>query len=71
MAVTFPDRVAEKAGQVNVVRLVLSVLALVPWALGVVVGVVFLAVAWMWAAAAIGFSDARAFRARAVKPDAG
>lgn len=69
MAVTFPDRVATKAGQVNVLRLLLSVLALIPWLLGVLVGVLFLAVAWMWAAAVIGFGDARTFRARSVKPD--
>jgi len=64
---TFPDRVAVKAQQVNVVRLVLSLLILPFWLLGVFVGVLFLVVSWAYAGAQVGFSDARSIRRERVE----
>jgi hypothetical protein len=57
MAITFPERVAERAQSVNVVKLVLSVLAFPFYVLGFVAGVLWLVVRWVYAAVAVGFAD--------------
>jgi hypothetical protein len=54
---TFQDRVAAKATEVKVSRLLLSIPAGVLWLLGAVVGLVWFLIAWGWAALVIGFSD--------------
>lgn len=63
-ALSFPDRVAQRAVQVNVVKVLLSILAFPFWLIGALVGIVFLAVAWLWAACVIGFADARSLSNR-------
>ncbi len=54
----YVDRVAERAVQVRVVVLLLSLLALPFYAVGFVVAVVWLALKWCYAAVLVGFSDA-------------
>lgn len=57
--VAFSERVAERASQVRLVRVVLSVLAFPFYLLGGLVGLVWVALVWCWAAVAVGFDDAR------------
>lgn len=59
---TFPDRVQARAQQVNVVRLLVSVLMIPFWIVGALVGILFLVVSWAYAACAVGFNDAKAVR---------
>ena len=66
---SYVDRVADRAADVQVVRLLLSLLALPFWLLGLLVGVVWLAVRWCYAAAIVGFSDVKR-RSRDVSADA-
>jgi hypothetical protein len=54
---SFPERVATKAADVQVGRLLLSLLALPFYVLGFAVGVLFAAIAWVYTAAVIGFRD--------------
>ncbi|MEM9516031.1 MAG: hypothetical protein AAGA42_14360 [Actinomycetota bacterium] len=65
---SFPERVAQRATEVQVARLLLSLLAVPFYVLGFVVGVVWLAIRWIYAAVVVGFADARD---RQVKRDAG
>lgn len=60
--VGFADRVAAKAVEVRVLRLLLTLLALPFYVLGVVVAFVWLAVKWCCAAVAVGFADVKAKR---------
>lgn len=53
----FADRVAAKAVDVQIVRFLLSVLALPFYVLGAVAAVVWLAVRWCYAAIVVGFAD--------------
>lgn len=53
----FPDRVAAKAADVRILRVVLSLLALPFYALGIVVGLIWLAIRWTYAAVVVGFAD--------------
>lgn len=62
MAITFPDRVAERAQTVNVVKLLLSVLAFPFYVLGAVAGLVFVVVSWSYSAMVVGFGDVRSRR---------
>lgn len=55
---SFPSRVAERAQDIRPARIVLTVLAAPFWLLGLIVGVLWLAVSWCLAAAVIGFGDA-------------
>ena len=64
MKVSFPERVAAKAGTVNFVKLVLTVLASPLYAAGFVLGVLWLAVTWMISACQVGMEDARVKAAR-------
>lgn len=59
MATTFVDRVAVQAQQVRPVRVLLSILAAPFYALGFVVALVVVVAAWFWAAAQVGWADAR------------
>jgi hypothetical protein len=54
---SFQDRVAAKATEVKVSRLLLSIPAAVLWLVGAAVGLVWFLLAWCWAALIIGFSD--------------
>lgn len=62
----YSQRVGERAQQIQVVRLVLAVLAAPLYALGWLVGILVVALLWLLAATAVGFSDARA---RSRRPD--
>lgn len=55
---TFPERVATRAQSVNVVKLLLSVLALPFYVLGIVAGVLWLVIQFAYAGVVVGFSDA-------------
>jgi hypothetical protein len=59
---SFPERVAVKAADVQVGRLLLSLLALPFYVLGFAVGIGFAAIAWVYTAAVIGFRDVVAER---------
>lgn len=59
---TYVDRVADRAAEVQVVRLLLSLLALPFYLLGAVVAVVWLAVKWCYAAVLVGFADVKGRR---------
>lgn len=62
----YTQRVGERAQQIQVVRLVLAVLAAPLYALGWLVGILVVALLWLLAATAVGFSDART---RSRRPD--
>ena len=51
------DRVAARAAEVQFVRLLLSLLALPFFVVGVIVGVLWLAVRWCYAAVMVGFEQ--------------
>lgn len=51
----YVERVADRANQIKFVQLVLTLLALPFFLLGVIVGVVWLAVKWCYAAVLVGF----------------
>lgn len=55
--VGFADRVAARAVDVRIVKLLLSLIALPFWLLGMVAAVVWLAVRWCYAAVIVGFTD--------------
>lgn len=56
---TYPDRVAARAADLQVARVLLGILAAPFWLIGFVVGVIWTAAVWLWAAALVGYSDAR------------
>ena len=51
----YVERVAARAEQIKFIQLVLTVLALPFFIVGVIVGVVWLAVRWCYAAVIVGF----------------
>ena len=59
MASTFTTRVAAKAAEVRPARAALSVLAAPFYVVGWLLGLVFVVLVWCWAAAQVGFGDAR------------
>lgn len=59
VAVSFVDRVGVQAQQIRPLRAVLSVLAAPFYAVGFLVGLVVVVAVWVWAAAQVGFGDAR------------
>lgn len=66
---SFPERVAVKAADVAVAKVLLTILALPFYVLGFVVGVVWVAMRWIFAAVVVGFADVNT--RRAVTDDAG
>lgn len=66
---SFPERVALKAADVAVAKILLTILALPFYALGFVAGLVWVAVRWIFAAVVVGFGDVNP--RRAVTDDAG
>jgi hypothetical protein len=56
---SFNDRVADKAAEVSIGRLLLSIPAGLLWLVGATVGAVWFLLAWCWAALVIGFGDGR------------
>jgi hypothetical protein len=56
---SFSERVAVTAAEVRPLRVVLTVLAAPVWMVGFVVGLLWVAALWLFAAAAVGFGDAR------------
>lgn len=56
---SYVQRVGDQAQQIQPFRLLLAVLASPLYAVGWVVGLVVVVVLWLFAAAAVGFSDAR------------
>ena len=61
---TFPTRVAAKASELNAARSLLTVLAAPFYLLGLLAGIVIVAVAWCWAAVALGVADVKQRNAR-------
>ncbi len=53
------DRVAEAAQQVKPLRLLLSIVAFPFYLIGLIAGLVWVAVTWIAAAVQVGFADAR------------
>lgn len=53
-APSFADRLAARAADVSVVALVLSLLAVVPWLIGFIIGVMILVARWSYAAVLLG-----------------
>lgn len=66
---SFPKRVATKASDIAVAKVLLTILALPFYVLGFVAGVVWVAVRWIFAAIVVGFGDVHA--RQAVTDDAG
>lgn len=56
---SYVQRVGDRAQQVQPVRVLLAVLASPLYVVGWVVGLVFVAALWLFAAVAVGFTDAR------------
>lgn len=56
---TFPTRVAVRASEIRLSRILLTILAVPFYVLGFVVGVLWVAVGWCIAAGAVAFSDVR------------
>lgn len=54
----YAERVADRAAEIRFVQLVLTLLALPFFLLGLVVGLVWLAVRWCYAAVLVGFDQA-------------
>ncbi len=67
---TFPSRVAERAAEVKLTRVLLTVLAAPFYVVGLVLGVVWVAVLWLVAAVALGVADARRRGQRAPESEA-
>lgn len=59
MTTSFSDRVATTAAEVQLVKVLLTILALPFYAVGFVAAVLWLAVRWVYAAVGVGFADAR------------
>lgn len=59
MTATFTARVADRALEVRPLRVVLSVLAAPFYALGWIVGIAVVGIVWCYAAAQVGWGDAR------------
>lgn len=53
----YVERVADRAAEVQILRLVLSLLALPFYVVGLVLGVLWLTVRWCYAAAVVGFEQ--------------
>ncbi len=66
---TFPSRVAERAAEVKLTRVLLTVLAAPFYVVGLLLGLVFVAGAWLVAAVALGVADARRRGGRAPDGD--
>jgi hypothetical protein len=66
---SFPERVALKAADVAVAKILLTILALPFYVLGFIAGVLWVAVRWIFAAVVVGFGDVTT--RRAVTGDAG
>jgi len=54
----YVDQVSERAAEVRILRVLLSLIALPFFVLGMVVGVLWLAVRWSYAAVEVGFAQA-------------
>ena len=68
----YTERVADRAADIKIVQLLLSLIALPFFLLGVIAAVVWLALRWSYAAVLIGFEQIAATGARAeVDSDAG
>ncbi len=59
---SYSQRVAARAAQISFTRALLSILAAPFYAVGFVVGVLLVALSWVWAALAVGVADARSRR---------
>lgn len=53
----FPERVAAKAVDIRVARILLTILAAPFYVVGFVAGVLWLALRWVFAALVVGFTD--------------
>lgn len=54
---SFQERVAAKAVEVSIPRVLLSIPAWVLWLVGAAVGLVWFLLSWCFAAVVVGFSD--------------
>lgn len=59
---SYVARVGERATEISVGRVLLAVLAAPLYALGWLVGILAVAVLWLFAAVAVGFADAKKSR---------
>lgn len=66
---SFPERVATKAADVDIAKLLLTLLALPFYVLGLAVGLTWVALRWIYAAVVVGFADVA--ERRTVTDDAG
>lgn len=55
--ITTIDRVSAQAAELQLLRILLSVLALPFYVIGVVIGVTLIALRWMFAAVLVGMTD--------------
>lgn len=62
---TYVDRVADRAAEIKVVALILSLIALPFYLLGGLVAIVWLAIRWSYAALLVGFADVKSKRGNA------
>ena len=53
------DAIAEKAASFSLVRALLAIPATLLYIVGTLAAVVFLVLAWMWAALVVGFTEGR------------
>lgn len=59
---SYVARVEGKVAEISVARVLLAVLAAPLYALGWLVGIIVVAVLWLFAAVAVGFADAKKSR---------
>lgn len=67
----FPERVADRAADIRFVQLLLSLLALPFFVLGVIAGLLWLAIRWCYAALLVGFEQIAATQTAEADGDAG
>jgi hypothetical protein len=54
---TYPDRVASRASELQLAKIVLGVIAAPFWLIGFVAGLLWLVLLWIIAAVQVGFTD--------------
>jgi hypothetical protein len=58
-AITFPERVAQRAASISIAKILLTILAAPFYAVGLLVGVLWVAAAWAVSAGMLGVEDMR------------
>jgi len=65
------ERIDAEARQLDPARVLLTILAAIPFVIGWLLGKAWLVLAWLWTAAVVGWREARAPRAAKVAGDEG